>query len=104
MCCGQKRAALRSQAASTRPAVPMRPGVIQPNASSNPRPPVSGRIAAPALALVTPVTVRYLKNSPVRVRGAVSGRQYDFSSSRPAQQVDRRDLSGLLRTGFFRQG
>jgi hypothetical protein len=37
------------------------------------------------------------------VRGMVSGRHYEFSNSRPAQPVDRRDLPGLLRTGLFRQ-
>jgi hypothetical protein len=53
--------------------------------------------------LGTPATLQYLKSSPIRVRGLVSGRQYDFSSSRPAQSVDRRDLPGMLRTGLFRQ-
>jgi len=61
------------------------------------------RVAAPPLALSTPVSIRYLRNSPIRVRGAASGRTYDFSASRQTQPVDRRDLPGLLRTGFFRQ-
>ena len=61
------------------------------------------RVAAPALALSTPISVRYLRNSPIRVRGAASERSYDFSASRQTQPVDRRDLPGLLRTGFFRQ-
>jgi hypothetical protein len=61
------------------------------------------RSPAPPPALSTPVTLHYLRNSRIRVRGAVSGRHYDFSSSRPTQSVDRRDLPGLLRAGFFRQ-
>jgi hypothetical protein len=60
-------------------------------------------VPAPAQALSTPVTLHYLRNSPIRLRGAVSGRHYDFSNSRPTQSVDRRDLPGLLRAGFFRQ-
>ncbi len=64
--------------------------------------PASRTAALPQL-LGTPATLQYLKSSPIRVRGLVSGRQYDFSSSRPAQSVDRRDLPGMLRTGLFRQ-
>jgi hypothetical protein len=66
-------------------------------------PVAASRIFAPPQALSTPVGLHYLRNSPIRVRGAVSGRHYDFSSSRPAQSVDRRDMPGLLRTGFFHQ-
>jgi hypothetical protein len=63
----------------------------------------ASRTAAPVQFLSTPATLHYLKNSPVRVRGMVSGKHYEFSNSRPAQPVDRRDLPGLLRTGLFRQ-
>jgi hypothetical protein len=49
------------------------------------------------------VSLRYLQNPPIRVRGPVTGRQYDFSGSRPVQAVDPRDASALLRTRFFRQ-
>jgi hypothetical protein len=74
-----------------------------PRVSAARVPVAPARFYAPPQALSTPVSVHYLKSSPIRVRGAVSGRHYDFSSSRPAQSVDRRDLPGLLRTGFFRQ-
>jgi hypothetical protein len=74
-----------------------------PHVSAARVPVAAPRIFAPPQALSTPVGLHYLRNSPIRVRGAVSGRHYDFSSSRPAQSVDRRDLAGLLRTGFFRQ-
>jgi len=51
----------------------------------------------------TPVNLRYLKNSAVSVRGSATGKSYEFSPSRPAQGVDRRDAEALLRTGLFRQ-
>ena len=89
------------------PSVPVRPLVSRmasgPSVSAARVPVAAPRTFAPPQALSTPVSVHYLRNSPIRVRGAVSGRHYDFSSARPAQAVDRRDLAGLLRTGFFRQ-
>jgi len=54
-------------------------------------------------AMREPVNLRYLKSSAVRVRGSATGKQYEFSPSRPAQGVDRRDAEALLRTGLFRQ-
>jgi hypothetical protein len=49
------------------------------------------------------VSIRYLENSPIRVRGPVSGIGYEFSGSRPVQAVDARDASSLLNTRFFRR-
>ncbi len=57
-------------------------------------------------AIVTsypPVSVRYLERSPIRVRGPVTGQQYEFSESRPVQSVDGRDASSLLQSRFFRR-
>ena len=98
MCCGQKRQAQRNSTAFSGPA-------IQPGTGGPGRPAGISlvRVAVPPQALSTPVSVRYLRTSPIRVRGAGSGRSYDFSASRQTQPVDRRDLPGLLRTGFFRQ-
>jgi hypothetical protein len=48
------------------------------------------------------VTVEYLERSNIRVRGAVTGRTYAFSSAHAAQRVDRRDTAALLASGFFR--
>jgi hypothetical protein len=45
--------------------------------------------------------LRYLEKSPIRVRGAASGREYDFSAGNPVRQVDARDAEALLRTRFF---
>jgi len=69
-----------------------------PNIPSAPQQP-----AAPTQLLSSSVTLRYTESSPVRVRGPVTGRVYDFSGSRSVQAVDRRDVPALLRTRFFRQ-
>lgn len=50
------------------------------------------------------VVLRYTETSPILVRGPASGRQYQFSGSKPVQAVDARDVAALLRTGFFSQG
>jgi len=47
------------------------------------------------------VVLRYTETSPILVRGPVSGRQYQFSGSKPVQAVDARDVVALLGTGFF---
>jgi hypothetical protein len=49
------------------------------------------------------ISVRYVENSPIRVRGLVSGMSYEFSGSRPVQQVDSRDAASLLNTRLFRR-
>jgi hypothetical protein len=63
----------------------------------------ASRTAAGQQVLSSHATLQYLKNSPIRLRGLITGRQYEFSSDRPAQPVDNRDLPGFLRTGLFRQ-
>ena len=95
MCCGQKRQAQGSFGTSAIRIVPVRT--------------TERRRRQPALApfglqrrrgVEHARQRRYLRNSPIRVRGAGSGRSYDFSPSRQTQLVDRRDLPGLLRTGL----
>jgi hypothetical protein len=49
------------------------------------------------------VTLHYLENSPILVRGTVTGRQYEFSGAHPDQSVDGRDVEALLGTRFFRR-
>jgi hypothetical protein len=49
------------------------------------------------------VPLRYARNTPIRVRGPVTGRQYDFTASAPVQAVDPKDAVALLRSAFFRQ-
>jgi len=47
--------------------------------------------------------VRYLEQSPIRVRGLYSGRFYEFSGQHPVQGVEVRDAASLLGTRFFRR-
>ena len=49
------------------------------------------------------LTLHYLEDSPIVVRGSSSGRQYTFSGKDPDQLVDARDAQALLRTRFFRR-
>jgi len=92
MCCGQKRAALGAHPAPVR---------IAPASGVRPQPAV--RNVPLSTAPPNMVSLRYVRQSPIRVRGGVTGRQYEFSSLRPAQAVDRRDVAGLVQTGLFRQ-
>jgi hypothetical protein len=112
MCCGQKRSAVRTTFARAaapeaarpgKPAGPSLPGIYSATGQPGSHLPAGPqRTAAAIQALHAAVNLRYLKNSPVRVRGPVTGREYDFSVSRPARSVDRRDAAGLLGTGLFR--
>jgi hypothetical protein len=123
MCCGQKRADLRNsqaqrtarstpqyvsghsqaQAIRIQPTAPPAMQTASPyhpaNAQTRSLPPQSATISTPHSS----VSVRYLENSPIRVRGLVSGVSYEFSGSRPVQLVDARDASSLLNTRFFRR-
>jgi hypothetical protein len=47
------------------------------------------------------VSLRYVRNAPLRVTGEVSGRQYEFSATRPIQAMDPQDLFQLLSMGYF---
>jgi hypothetical protein len=47
--------------------------------------------------------VEYSERSRIRVRGAVTGRLYEFSAVHPAQTVDGRDAAALLDSRFFRR-
>ncbi|MFZ1007156.1 MAG: hypothetical protein WAN65_09980 [Candidatus Sulfotelmatobacter sp.] len=50
----------------------------------------------------SPVNLRYLKTSPVRVRGLITGNLYEFPGPNTVQTIDPRDVSGLVYTGLFR--
>lgn len=47
------------------------------------------------------VRLRYSLNSPIRVRGPATGRQYEFSAAYPVRAVDPKDATRLLRMPFF---
>jgi hypothetical protein len=49
------------------------------------------------------VALRYVEHSPILVRGSSTGRHYQFSDVTPVQEVDRRDVVAMLRTGYFRR-
>ncbi len=50
------------------------------------------------------IAVRYLRATPVRVRGLITGRSYEFSETQRLAQVDPKDVPGLLSTELFRRG
>ena len=73
-CCGQKRAAL------ARPA----PVYTSP------------------VSISAAVSIRYLQDAPIMVRGPSTGRHYQFTGSTPVQRVDAADAGPLVRSGYFR--
>jgi hypothetical protein len=121
MCCGQKRTELRnSQTQRTSPSVPLYGAGNSPAQAVRTQsrtPPVMQTVSPvnkqirsvqPQAMTATSmqhssISVRYQENSPVRVRGLVSGMCYEFSGSNPVQKVDARDASSLLSTRFFRR-
>lgn len=74
----------------------------QPPATAHSRG-VQSLVPPPIFMPYSSISVRYRENSPIRVRGTVSGRHYVFSNSRPVQLVDARDAASLLSTRFFRR-
>ena len=106
MCCGQKRLLLSGPAVLSRPRFVAAPagalngqpnfagGVSTPSAAVSPSPPVSPNPGE--------VAVRYLRAAPVRVRGLVTGRSYEFPGPQATADVDSRDAPGLINTGQFR--
>ena len=73
-----------------------------------------GRLATrPLQYRVTPAPVlassgvmaplRYVKQSGITVRGPATGKHYTFTVAAPVQLVDAHDLTGLLRTSWFRR-
>ncbi len=97
-CCGQKRADLKSAPSPT-----TTPAVTPPLPSSRQLPSTGLQTQGWTVPAYSSVTLQYLENSPIVVRGPVTGRQYEFSGARPVQSVDARDAEALLRTRFFRR-
>ena len=98
MCCGNKRNALRSTlpTVTTPPTHPPTPGQMRLPGTPQQRSALPGMPSSM-------VAVRYMQNSPIRVRGPITGRDYQFSATAPVQAVDPKDAPALLRTPFFRQ-
>ena len=114
MCCGQKRqelvknqsGSMTRNGSSTGPTTGMQHprthiGGARPNAPFNVS---TGAQAATAVAgLQATVILRYLANSPIRVRGLVTGHNYEFSAARRVQAVDGRDVPSLLSLQRFQR-
>jgi hypothetical protein len=108
MCCGQKRSLLSSHAVPSQ----ARPMPVQVGA--NPRRLSFQRTVAKGAAVTDPVApagttssemaLRYLRAAPVRVRGLITGRTYEFSGPQSVALIDPRDVPGLQNTGLFRRG
>jgi len=101
MCCGSRRSAWRSSYAPT-PATRSQPQDRTVPAGAEP----AERPTAQALAAraeFPSVRLAYAESSPIRVRGPVTGRPYDFSGSQPSQDVDVRDAAVFARNSLFRQ-
>lgn len=90
-CCGQGRANLRASQATPKSAA------ARPAAGTG-----FGR-AIVAAAQKPVAMVRYIGAAPIVVRGAASGRTYQFAAARSVQPVDARDIAGLLKKGIFRR-
>jgi hypothetical protein len=106
MCCGSKRAALRNTSTSAPSTTPLvsQSAVNRAQIPSAPRQnPVATTASVSAREPSPWVVVRYIESSAVRVRGPVTGWQYNFSGARPAQAVDPRDAAVLLRNSMFRR-
>lgn len=89
MCCGKKRRALALGALSA---------AGSPSAGADQAPKAESLgISAPEMDLL------YLRQSPIQLRGNVTGRLYQFSSSQRVQTVNQHDAAIFLRTpGLFR--
>ena len=101
MCCGKNRQQIQRTSGSLPPSPANRRPTGRQSMLNIPRAPQLPVASSPMPN--SPVALRYLQRSPIRVRGPVTGRTYDFSSSNPVQAVDTRDAATLMRTRFFRQ-
>ena len=122
MCCGEKRSAMKGSGefAVSRSA-PSSAGVqsIPADTRAHAQPwgqrgfetalsgPSGQRVRTPVALAVSSfrpkMNIRYLGSSPIRLRGSVSGRSYQFSVTRPVQPLDSGDAASLLNTRLFRR-
>jgi hypothetical protein len=86
MCCGSLRSGLRAAS------VPR--GATPPQAPPAP--------FVPARATQAGLGLAYVKDSPIQVRGPITGRAYGFAGGE-TREVEARDAAALLRTGLFRR-
>ncbi len=95
-CCGQHRDSMRMPGPTVQPAQVALPLHFATTSSR-------GSMWNPAsLALAGHgVRLRYRDQAPMRVRGPVTGRHYEFSVMQPIHAVDKRDVDSLVRTRLF---
>ena len=97
MCCGSRRSAWRAAPAfprATASAEPPAPRAVSQTDAATVR---SAGDAFPSVKL------HYAQTAPVRLRGPVTGRAYDFSGEQPVQAVDVRDAAVFARNPAFRR-
>ena len=109
-CCGQRRAALATQAMPTAPRAPFQPNARPAGFLANRVEPLATRSAdtAARMASGTPagmatVSLRYLAGSPLSLLGPVTARAYEFSPGQPVQPVAAADAMALLGSRLFRR-
>ena len=97
-CCGETRRGIGITTATANRASSTQTGTATSELSA------AGHLtpSSTAFSAVT-VRVRYLETAPIVVRGAATGRRYQFSGIERVQKVDARDVEGLLRSTFFRR-
>ena len=98
-CCGQKRENFKALSSPVTAPLPVTQPVDKKQFAAAP----AVVTAASYLSGASAVSLHYLERSPIRVKGNVTGRYYEFSHANPDQAVDARDAEALLRTRFFRR-
>jgi hypothetical protein len=93
-CCGQKRGFFKGNPS---------PVTMPQGAEPTGQQPVNANYGQPGRTTPSVVSLIYLESSPITVQGPATGIHYQFSSTRPVQAVDPRDVVALLRTRFFRR-
>ena len=96
-CCGQKRDLVAAEAHTTNHVTrPYTQSRVMPGG-----PGLTARAPSPVPDRNLTVTLRCRDHSAVIVRGATTGKRYQFSGGRSMQAVDRRDAEALVATGLF---
>jgi hypothetical protein len=94
-CCGKNRMTQAELAKAKNPSMPSASVGVSPRTGR-------AQILA-AQPVIRSLTVRYLEQAAIVVRGPVSGLRYAFSGTSPLQTIDARDAGALLNTHYFRR-
>ena len=101
MCCGHRRSEWQSSQAPLRDMQRFTPADTRPR----PATPIAEPLPHSSLTLLPAgsLPIRYVDTLPIRVRGLMTGRSYEFSAAQPVQSVDASDAASLLNTRYFRR-